>query len=65
VERSLERRVLARNVVEHHVDEHLDAAMVCLGDQALEILVRPVLTIDAVVIRHVVAVIARRLCHRH
>ena len=58
-QRGLKVGVLAGAVVQHHVHEHDDAAAVRLGHQALEVVVRPVSRLDAVVVADVVAVIAR------
>ncbi len=57
--------MLAGHVVQHQVNQHANAAPVRLRDEALEIVVGAVVALDAVVVRHVVAVIARRLGHRH
>ena len=57
--------MLARRVVQHHVDQHLYAALVRFGDESLEVVVRAVRARDLVVVRHVVAVIARRFHDRH
>jgi len=57
--------VLARDVVQHQIHEHADPAPVRLGDQSLEVVVGAVIGVDAIVVRDVVAVITRRLGHRH
>src|SRR5688500_4864206 len=57
--------MLARRVVEHEVHEHANATLVRFRHEALEILVGSVLPVDLVVIRDVVAVIARRFGDRH
>ena len=64
-QRLLEEWVLPGNVVQDHVHQHADAVPVRRGYQALEVLVGSVLRVDAVVVRHVVAVITRRLGQRH
>src|SRR6266699_1141301 len=57
--------MLTRGVVQHQIDEHADVMLVRRGDECREILIRPVVGLDLVVIGDVVAVIARRLRHRH
>ncbi len=64
-QRFLEVRMVRRAVVQHEVDDDADAALVALGEEAPEIVLRAVLRVDAVVIGHVVAVVARRRVDRH
>ena len=52
-------------VVDHQVHDHLDAALVRLGQQVLEVGHAAVLRVDAVVIGDVVAVVAGRGVDRH
>src|SRR6185369_1619653 len=57
--------VLGAGVIHHEIQDHLDAAPVRLGDQAVEIGPCAVVRIDRLVIGGVVAVVARRLEDRH
>ncbi len=60
-----EPRVLRRSVVEHQIDDDSDATLVGLLDEPFEVLVGPILRVDLVVVRDVVAVIAGRRHDRH
>src|SRR5690606_2153835 len=65
VTRGLEPRVLVAAVVDHQVHDDLDAALVRLGQQVVEIGQRAVLGVDAAVVGDVVAVVAGRGVDRH
>src|SRR2546428_1894077 len=61
----LEPRMLARGVVQYEIDEHTNVMLVRRGDERLEVIVRPIVRLDLVVVGDVVAVIARRFRHGH
>ena len=57
--------MLARGVVQDQIDEHANVVLMGRGGESLEVFVRPVVPLDSIVVGDVVAVIARRLGHRH
>jgi len=57
-ERFLEPRVQVGGVVEHEVEDDMDAALMCFSQQGVEILHRAKLGVDGVVIGNVIAEVA-------
>ncbi len=65
VQGCLEPGVVAGGVVQHQVKDDPDAPPMGLLDETLEVLIRAVLRIDALVVLHVIAVVTRGLEDRH
>ena len=57
--------MLRARVVHHEVEDDPDVAPVRLIEEMLKVCVRAVVALDGLVVGGVVAVIARRLEHRH
>src|SRR5687768_2593890 len=52
-------------MVEDQIDQHTNSAAMRFRHEALEVFIRPVLTVYLVIVRYIVAVITRRLCDGH
>src|SRR5919198_2085282 len=64
-QRRLKGRMLARRMVEHHINQNAHSSTVRCRDEALEVLVGTVIALHAIVVTDVVAVVARRFGDRH
>ena len=58
--RALEPGMLIRGVIQHHVQQHADAAFLGLCHQAIKVRQRSVLGIDILIVRNVVTEIDLR-----